>query len=86
MNGRTCADFRAALDDALTAAEAGGLPAEVQITLMLSELGRLIAGLGDGGFEMRLTHTQTALDHAARMALRDLDDPSVGHFVQRLPN
>ena len=86
LNDRSCADFREALDDALRAAEAGGLPFEVQIALMLSELGRLIAGSGGGEFELRLAHAQAALDHAARTALRDFDDRSVGHFVQRLPN
>ena len=86
MDDRTCADFRAALDDALTAAEAGGLAPEVQITLMLSELGRLIAGAGDGVFDVRLAYALTALDHAGRTALRDFDDPAAERFVKRLPN
>jgi hypothetical protein len=86
LNDRTCADLRAALDDALTAAEAGGLPPEVQITLLLSELGRLIAGSGGGEFEIRLAYALKALDHAARTALRDFDDPATERFVQRRPN
>ena len=86
MDDQAYADFREALGDALAAAEADGLPLEVQITLMLSELGRLIAGSGDGDFGLRLARTLTALDHAARTALRDFDDPAAGRFVQRLPN
>lgn len=86
LNDQICADFRAALDEALTAAEAGGLAAEVQMTLMLSELGRLIAGANDGEFEVRLAYALNALDHAARTALRDIDDPPAEGFVKRLPN
>lgn len=86
LNDRACADFREALGDALAAAEAAELPLEVQITLMLSELGRLIASSDDGDFGLRLAHALTALDHAARTALRDFDDPAAERFVQRLPN
>lgn len=83
MNDQSCADFRAALADALSAAEAGGLPAAVQITLMLSELGRLIAKAGGDGLEVRLAHAFKALEHATRTALQEVDNPVGGRFAQR---
>ncbi len=87
VDDHVCTDFRASLRDALSIAEAGGLPAEVQMTLLISELGGLIAKSAGSEFEKLLTSALAAVEHASRAARGDLDyKAAVERFVDRWLN
>jgi hypothetical protein len=81
MIGHACAALRAGLRNALDAADADGLPPEMQLMLMVSELGELTARLAGAGFEMQLSDLLEAVEHASRAALSDDDYQAGEHFA-----
>lgn len=88
MSETGVADFRSALRQAFEAARADGVPLEMQIALLVSELGHLVASWAtDDAFEAAVANLQQAVAHATRTARDDVQyQDAVERFVDRWLN
>ena len=69
MDESTEAALRSALRHALDAAKADGVPDQVRMALLVSELGReMLKAAGDDGLTKLVPCVQAAVEHAARTA------------------
>ena len=74
MDESTEAALRSALRHALDTAKADGVPDQVRMALLVSELGReMLKAAGDDGLAKLVPCVQAAVDHAARTARSEYD-------------